>query len=100
MAGGAIVGGLEYFLVLINRLKLRVEKEMIIECSELVNEENFKRMLKNAEIKQFADDYNKLLRAYVKEKITQPRKVIAQLLGVIKEVKEEGKHEQDKVKGS
>ncbi len=81
------------FSVLINRLKLRVEKEKVIECSELVNEENFKRMLKNAEIRQFAEDYNKLLRAYVKEKITQPRKVIAELLGVIREVKEVDKSE-------
>ncbi|WP_290596083.1 hypothetical protein [Archaeoglobus sp. JdFR-39] len=78
----------------INRFRLKVEKEKVIECSELVNEENFKRMLKNAEIKQFAEDYNKLLRAYVKEKITQPRKVISELLGVIRELKEVESDEQ------
>jgi hypothetical protein len=87
------------FSVLVNRLRLRVEKEKVIECSELVNEENFKKMLKDAEIRQFAEDYNKLLRAYIREKITQPRKVVAELLGVIREVREVEGDEQDKAQG-
>ena len=67
---------------------LEVTKTKLIECSEIMNEDNYTRMLKSAQIKQIAEDYNKLLRAYVREKITQPRKTISELLSVIKEVKQ------------
>ena len=72
---------------------LDVEKEKVVECSELMNEDNYAKMLKNAEIRHIAEDYNRLLRAYIKEKIMQPRRTVSELLGVIKEVK---KVEQDK----
>jgi hypothetical protein len=66
---------------------LEVTKTKLIECSEIMNEDNYTKMLKNAQIKQIAEDYNKLLRAYVREKITMPRKTVSELLSVIREVK-------------
>jgi len=75
---------------------LDVEKEKIVECSELMNEDNYTKMLKNAEVGHIAEDYNRLLRAYIREKITMPRKTVGELLSVIREVK---KVEQDKAQG-
>lgn len=69
-------------------MKLKVTKEKILVCSEIVNEDSYIRMLKNAEIKHYAENYNKLLRAYIREKITQPRKIISELLSVVREVRE------------
>ncbi|DBA54664.1 TPA_asm: hypothetical protein GahPV1_gp27 [Geoglobus ahangari pleomorphic virus 1] len=66
---------------------LEVTKTKLVECSEIMNEDNYTRMLKSAQIKQIAEDYNKLLRAYVREKITMPRKTISELLSVIREIK-------------
>ena len=79
-----------------HHFSLEVSKTKLIECSEIMNEDSYTKMLKTAQIKQIAEDYNRLLKAYVKEKITQPRKTISELLSVIKEVKQV---EQDKVKG-
>ena len=86
------------FSTIKQKLGLEIEKEKIIECSELLNEDNFTKMLKEAEIRHVIEDYNKLLRAYVKEKITMPRKTIKHLLSMIKEIKAE-RGEKDENKG-
>lgn len=75
---------------------LEVTKTKLIECSEIMNEDSYTKMLKTAQIKQIAEDYNRLLRAYVREKITMPRKTINELLSVIREVRQV---EQDKAQG-
>lgn len=102
-SGALLISGLAVVLTnvkaLYQDLKLKVTKEKLLECSKIVNEDSYTRMLKNAEIKQFAEDYNKLLRAFMREKITQPRKVVAELLGVIREVREVEGYEQDKAEG-
>ncbi len=69
------------------KLGLEIEKEKVIECSQLINEDNYAKMLKEAEIRHIIEDYNKLLRAYVKEKITIPRKTIGHLLSMVREIK-------------
>ena len=64
-----------------------IEKIKIIECSQLMNEDNYTKMLKEAEIKHVVEDYEKLLRDYVKEKITMPRRTVKHLLSMIRQVK-------------
>ncbi len=64
-----------------------VEKIKLFECSQLMNEENYVKMLKEAEISHLFEDYEKLLRDYVREKITMPRRTVKHLLGVIKQVR-------------
>jgi hypothetical protein len=64
-----------------------VEKIKVIECSQLMNEDNYTKMLKEAEIKHVIEDYERLLRDYVKEKITMPRRTVKHLLSMIRQVK-------------
>ncbi len=64
-----------------------VEKVKVLRCSELMNEDNYTKMLKEAEIKHVIEEYEKLLRDYVKEKITQPRRTVKHLLSMIRQVK-------------
>lgn len=64
-----------------------VEKIKVIECSELMNEDNYTKMLKEAEIKHVIEDYERLLRDHVKEKITMPRRTVKQLLSMIRQVR-------------
>ncbi len=69
-------------------LGLDVQKVKVLVCSEIMNEDNYTKMLKEAEIKHVVTEYRELLKALVREKITQPRKVISELLSVIREVRE------------
>jgi len=69
------------------KLGLEIEKEKIIECSQLVNEDNYAKMLKEAEIKHVIEDYERLLRDYVKEKITMPRRTVKHLLSMVRQVR-------------
>jgi hypothetical protein len=64
-----------------------VEKIKVIECSQLMNEDNYTKMLKEAEIKHVIEDYERLLRDYVKEKITMPRRTVKHLLSMIRQVR-------------
>ena len=64
-----------------------IEKIKVIECSQLMNEDNYTKMLKEAEIKHVIEDYERLLRDYVKEKITMPRRTVKHLLSMIRQVR-------------
>ncbi len=64
-----------------------VEKIKVVECSQLMNEDNYTKMLKEAEIEHIIQDYERLLKDYVKEKITMPRRTVKHLLSMIRQVR-------------
>ncbi|WP_456327391.1 hypothetical protein, partial [Archaeoglobus sp.] len=64
-----------------------IEKIKVLKCSELMNEDNYTKMLKEAEIRHVIEDYERLLRDYVKEKITMPRRTVKHLLSMIRQVR-------------
>lgn len=67
------------FNTLINYFALRITKEKIITCSNLMNEENYTKMLKNAEIKHLVAEFEQLLKESMQEKIKQPRQIYRKL---------------------
>ncbi|ADB58834.1 hypothetical protein [Archaeoglobus profundus] len=91
LAYALLFAGLIAVLTNIEALKawfgVYVEKIKVLRCSELMNEDNYTKMLKEAEIKHVIEDYEKLLRDYVKEKITMPRRTVKHLLSMIRQVK-------------
>jgi|Deesub1362B_J571_1020462.scaffolds.fasta_scaffold01100_15 hypothetical protein len=67
------------FNSLIEYFALRITKEKVITCSNLMNENNYSKMLKNAEIKHLVVEFEEILKEAMKEKIQQPRKIYRRL---------------------